>query len=234
MPAIKSAPGSIPGAQLGHARHKIDYSNEHKVMFKSQQSHIGSYGHDDPEEFWWGAWLVGAQRQGTKASLSQPVCSKEVKINCRWRAFPWPYSQAAEGVSHEAMHTHGYGHGNGDDNQANKEECGYEGKSDQQWHFQRNTAPYIVGDCMSYVLEHSATVCGVAATESCEDNGLRLVTTLDGNNCECVADTSMAGKKIEKFDGKNDGDAGVKDAPLPGGIPEPARRQRSESSLNVQ
>ncbi|WP_158501543.1 VCBS repeat-containing protein [Vitiosangium sp. GDMCC 1.1324] len=141
---------------------------------------IGSYGHTDNEEFWWGGWLTSVYN-----SLGWPVCNGTNGPNCRFAAAPWPYSQAA-GISwHEVMHTHGYTHGAND--QANaKVACGYGTLSDSQWHFQYNTMPYIIGDCLGEVIDRSGQRCG--NVDSCGANALRIVDGFDSTTCSCQYD----------------------------------------------
>ncbi len=149
---------------------------------------IGDYGMTGDETFWWGGWFSSVYNQ-----LGRPVCDldggeRPNTHNCRWAAYPWPYSQAAGIAWHEVMHQQGYGHG------ANEQataivNCGYEG--DATWHFQRNTMPYIIGSCVSDIISQSGSNCNL---ESCRgSNQLQMVTHHNGTSCECVNDPGKKG-----------------------------------------
>jgi hypothetical protein len=99
------------------------------------------------------------------------------------RVGAWPTSQTAGIIWHEVMHQHGYTHGA--DDQANAlVNCGYAG--DPTWHFQVNTMPYIIGACMTGVLDESAAQCG--DIDACPAGQVRLISSYGGRGCECVAD----------------------------------------------
>lgn len=144
---------------------------------------IGYYENPNTETFSWnGPWL-----NDISASLSNPTCAEAPGTTlCRWAPYPWPYPQLG-GISwHEVAHTHGYTHGAND--QANaKVACGYASWSDAQWHFQRNTMPYVVEQCMAGVLSESASTCGDPRV-GCGSRALRMVTDVGASTCECVAD----------------------------------------------
>ena len=137
---------------------------------------LGSYGHTTDEELSWLDWFADTYDQ-----LGAPVCTNP---GCRFADHPWPYRQAAGIIWHEVSHTHGYGHGDNHDNALAQTACGYAG--DATWNFQQNTMPYMIGDCISYVLGQSATVCGYL--ESCQGRALRLIDGLNSNTCTCVSD----------------------------------------------
>ncbi len=147
---------------------------------------LGSYG-DPAESFSWGGWFTSVQGQ-----LSRPVCGAGQNPgdhNCRYAAAPWPYSQAAGIVWHEVMHTQGYTHG-ANEQPAAKVACGY--ATDATWHFQTNTMPYILGNCVSQVIDRSAQRCG--DVERCPGSSqLRLVTSFAGSTCACVNDPGKKG-----------------------------------------
>ncbi len=142
------------------------------------------------EGFAWGGWFSSVHRQ-----IGRPLCGpgQDPDIhNCRFAAMPWPYSQAAGIVWHEVMHTQGYTHGAND--QANaKVACGY--ANDASWHFQQNTMPYVLGNCVSEVIVRSATRCG--DVQACPgSNQLRLLDSYDGDTCSCVHDPGKKGLGI--------------------------------------
>jgi len=124
---------------------------------------LGAYDRTDTESLNFSGWL--------DAVYNQP------------RAGAWPNSQAAGIVWHEMMHQHGYSHGAND--QANAiTACGYAG--DATWNFQVNTMPYLLGNCVSAVLDQSASTCG--NIDSCPAGQTKLVTSYGAATCECVAD----------------------------------------------
>ena len=127
--------------------------------------------------------------------LSQEPCGPGETAGtdgCRFAAYPWPYSQAAGIVWHEVMHTHGYTHGA--DDQANAlMNCGYAG--DRSWHFQVNTMPYLIGDCISSVISLSGDRCG-DIDDCAGDNQLRLINGFDSSTCECISDPRQKGLGI--------------------------------------
>lgn len=146
---------------------------------------LGDYGADD-ERFWWGGWLDAVHNQ-----LDDPLCSANGNVQpCRFAPEPWPYSQAS-GISwHEVMHNHGYTHGAND--QANaKINCGYPTSTNAEFHFQRNTMPYIVGACLDKVVNLSGEHCG--NMETCGQNELRVIDGFDETSCSCVHDPRMDG-----------------------------------------
>ncbi len=148
-----------------------------------------TYGHTSDEAFSFSGWLMGVV-----SNLGEPLCTAAQKAaggaKCRWAAFPWPYTQAAGVVWHEAMHTHGYRHGDDSDNTKAAKACGHEG--DASFHFQRDTVPYIVGNCIDRVLarSHSTRNGGLLAAR-CADGARQLVASMSGNACECVHDPAL-------------------------------------------
>ena len=157
-------------------------------------TYIGSYGHGNNEEFWWGGWF-----DSVYSKLNRPLCSSNGNVQpCRYAAAPWPYTQASGIIWHEVMHTHGYTHGAND--QANaKNSCGYSTFTDAQWHFQRNTMPYIIGNCIDNVITRSGTVCGNVES-GCGKNELRVITGVNSNTCECVHDPKTEGLGLMSFE----------------------------------
>jgi hypothetical protein len=144
---------------------------------------IGTYGTTSPEALSFGGWLSAAFTQ-----LSLPVCNGSNGPNCRFAPYPWPYSQAAGIIWHEASHNQGYTHGANDQADAIAA-CGYAG--DPSWNFQVNTMPYLIGNCMSAVLDQSGSRCMTGSTlETCGPAALSLVDGYNSSTCTCVSDPS--------------------------------------------
>lgn len=145
---------------------------------------FGPYGHEDPERFTFNRdWL-----NGVAGNLDSPLCDTVAEgTPCRWGAYPWPYGDIAERIWHEASHTHGYTHGANEQENAIKN-CGYEG--DSTWHFQRNTMPYIIGQCIGAVIGRSYEVCG-DPQDGCGPNAFRMASGANATSCECVADPNV-------------------------------------------
>jgi len=140
---------------------------------------LGKHNHSGVESFSWGGWFASVHGQ-----MSKPLCSETSSSDCRYAAHPWPYSQAAGIVWHEVMHTHGYTHGANDQAGAIVA-CGYSG--DASWHYQVNTMPYIVGQCINEVIDRSGEQCG--NPDSCwGSNRLRMIDEFDGTSCSCQHD----------------------------------------------
>lgn len=154
------------------------------------EASIGEYGHADAEAFTFSTWLPNVVSQ-----LGKPLCASgesPAEDDCRFAAYPWPYSQAAGLVWHEAMHTHSYTHGA--NNQADaKVACGYASEPDSAWHYQVNTMPYLIGDCIADVIDRSGAACSLT---SCGSQRLSLVTDFDGTSCACVEDPGPDGLGI--------------------------------------
>lgn len=156
---------------------------------------IDVFEHAGPEALRFSTWLVD-----TAAQLSRGVCADTGDARgtgCRWSHAPWPFSQAAGLIWHEAMHQHGYRHGPGDVNAENQTACGIPAAA--AWHYKVNTVPYIVGNCVQRVIERSAVACG--NVESCGENELKLTTTYGGNTCECHHDPAMEGLGVMRLSG---------------------------------
>jgi hypothetical protein len=143
---------------------------------------LGTYGHSNPEYLSWGGWLTDVYAQYNPNS-------------------PWPASQAAGIVSHEAAHTQGYTHG-ANDQAAAKVACGY--SSHPTWNFQVNTLPYILGSCVEDVLAQSGTSCG-GNLETCPVGYVKLIDGVSSTGaggapgtqtCSCVLDPGMPGFMI--------------------------------------
>ncbi len=144
---------------------------------------ISNYDLNKIPEFSWGGWFQGVSQ-----------CA--IQNNCTWAPFPWPYTQAAGTVWHELMHQYGYVHGanSPDENPQAKIACGIPA-SNTSWHFQNNTVPYIVGNCISEVLDLSQRACG--DIRSCTSpNQIKLLDRLGGTTCSCVNDPGKKGLGI--------------------------------------
>src|SRR5262249_22269794 len=138
--------------------------------------------------FNWSVWLPNVA-----STLGLRVCANDAERaagGCRWAGEPWPWSQAAGIVWHEASHTHGYIHG-ADDQAHAKNNCGYSAYTDAQWNFQTNTMPYIIEKCISTVIEQSGTQCG--SLETCGSHALRLIDNYNGASCSCQEDPRSPG-----------------------------------------
>jgi FG-GAP-like repeat len=144
---------------------------------------IGGYDLNKTPEIWWGGWFQGVSQ-----------CA--IQNNCTWAPFPWPYSQAAGIIWHELMHQYGYGHGanNPDENNIAKTNCGIPA-SNTTWHFQANTVPYIVGNCVSEMIDESQRAYG--DIRNCPSpNQIKLVDRVGGTTCSCVNDPGKKGLGI--------------------------------------
>jgi hypothetical protein len=144
---------------------------------------IGTYGHTDPERLEFNRdWLTS-----NADNLGSPLCNSVAEgTPCRWAAYPWPNQDIADRIWHEVSHTHGYTHG-ADDRENAIVSCGYAG--DPSWDYQRNTMPYIIGQCISAVLNHSNDVCGDPA-RGCRPTALHMIDAVDSTKCTCVEDPS--------------------------------------------
>jgi hypothetical protein len=91
-------------------------------------------------------------------------------------------------VWHEAMHQHGFVHGNG-----KAEDCGYSAgqfsDDDTNW-MGRHTIPFIVGSCMTYLADISDSC---ASSPFCGRGKVWVRTGLDPNSqCACVPDPAYS------------------------------------------
>lgn len=144
---------------------------------------LNAYGQLTPETLSFSGWL-----RAVDTALGLPVCNGANGPNCRAAAEPWPWSQASGIVWHEAMHQQGYTHGANDQTNA-KVSCGYSTSTDAQWHFQVNTMPYLIGNCISEVIDRSAALCGAPLDSG---NGLKLLTSFTGSTCAVANDPQSA------------------------------------------
>ncbi len=144
---------------------------------------IDAYGHLTPESLSFADWL-----RSVETGIDSPPCVANGSGPCRFAPDPWPWSQAAGIIWHEAMHQHGYTHGANDQPNA-KINCGYSSLTDGQWNFQTNTMPYIVGNCIGQVIGESGNVCGAPLENG---TGLDLVTSLGSGSCAKVDDPQSA------------------------------------------
>jgi hypothetical protein len=165
---------------------------------------LGEYGHTGKEEFRWSGWIAGVYEE-TQRQMCTPS-EAGVRQDCRYAPYPWPYSQAATVVWHEVLHTHGYTHGDNSQEPAIAA-CGYAG--DRNWHFQRNTMPYIVGDCVQAVIELSEQVCAGGIDGCPGGNQLRLMDGWGSPVCECVNDPRQRGLGIVVAEGSQLRDLGI-------------------------
>ena len=151
---------------------KTQTENDLHINCTGGHSNASTYYHDfryeQTERFWFSEWLdlmVGSLEAGV---WGQPGADPSW---CRAPGDPW--AQLAGTTWHEVSHAHGYRH----------DECGID---DPNWHFQVNTIPYIVGDCMSEVISKSARVCGV--DRACGQAGFMMLDSLEGETCSCALD----------------------------------------------
>jgi hypothetical protein len=105
---------------------------------------------------------------------------------------PWPASQMAGFMWHEAAHQHAYKHGANEQALA-KLNCGY--ANDPTWHFQVNTMPFIVGKCIEGLLAQSGITCG-GNLEVCPFGYLNLITGIGSSTCSCAPDPRQHGFMI--------------------------------------
>lgn len=146
------------------------------------------WGHLGLERMRLGVWFSNQLSQ----IENDDVCSladRGVRPGCRWAPYPWPFSQAAGTIWHEAAHTHSYSHG-GNDQASAIAAC--DQTSNPSWNYQVNTMPYILGNCIDSVLYDSGFQCG--DINSCPNGQLRLTSTYGGTSCECVSATSGTAK----------------------------------------
>lgn len=136
-----------------------------------------SWAHQTEEYANWnGGWL-----DSIYATLGNPICtSPNNPTGCRAQPYPWPYSQLANVLIHEASHTHGYSHGSNGPNSNAQTACNRSGS----WDYQTNTMPYLLGTCLNAVIATATSLCG-PINSGCA--GLRLVDP-SGTSCMCVAD----------------------------------------------
>ena len=142
---------------------------------------VNPYDLNTVPELWWGGWLQG-------------IAQCAAQNNCTWpEPFPWPYSQASEIIWHEIMHQYGYVHGANypHENDLARRNCAIPA-SNTSWHFQQNTIPYIVGNCVREIIDESQRVCG--DIRNCPSpNQIKLVDRVGGNTCSCVNDPGKKG-----------------------------------------
>ncbi len=156
-----------------------------------------TWDHALPERFAFNGPLLN----GVIASLPNPVCSRDaagnmVPAGCRWAPHPWPYTAYANTFWHEAIHTHGYGHGinriEDDPAGAGRSACGV--PDGTAFHFQQNTMPYIIGQCVEAVIAASQAACGSAqGSAACRPDQMRMLTSPLGATpvCGCVDDPRL-------------------------------------------
>lgn len=141
------------------------------------EAHLGQHAHGNPEFLTWSGWLSAVQ-----GSLGMRICRNPGDTNCQFAAYPWPYSQMAGTMMHEIAHTHGYDHGKNEQAGA-AAACGI--TNNPGWHYQVNTLPYIIGNCIEAHISRSAAKCG--RTEGCGPGALRMMASMTGA-CSCELD----------------------------------------------
>ncbi|WP_423999445.1 FG-GAP repeat domain-containing protein [Maribacter sp. IgM3_T14_3] len=150
---------------------------------------IEDYGKISDEAFSWGGWFSDVYAQLGKRKCNSG--EKPEENNCRYDDYPWPYTQGAGIIWHEAMHQQGYTHGASDQENAITA-CGYE--EGDSWHFAVNTMPYIIQNCISEVLMQSARLGDI---DSCPgSNQLKIVSQYNGRSLECINDPGKKGLGI--------------------------------------
>jgi hypothetical protein len=145
-------------------------------------------GDSGPEEITWAGWL-----DAVIEDLSEPLCDEGGGSPCRFAADPWPYSQAAGIAFHEAAHQQGWRHPRNPDvlSADAKAECGYAPEDD--YNYQQHSMPYIIGNCASWLIAHSAEICGAPIMTVLDDRnyGLNLIDGIDSANCQGYTDVSQ-------------------------------------------
>lgn len=124
---------------------------------------VHGYGHSSFETFSWTDWLMNVEDDRFTGGASP---------------LPWPTRAAASTTWHEVMHSHGYRHGEGASATAN---CGY--TSSDNYDYQRNSMPYIVGRCMGYTIDRAEDVCN--GIQSCPQGQLRIPNGHTSTSCSC-------------------------------------------------
>jgi len=152
---------------------------------------LGDYGKLSDEAFRWGGWFSSVYNQLGKRPCNLNSGEIPDEDNCRYDEYPWPYTQGAGIIWHEAMHQQGYTHGANDQENALRA-CGY--NEDDDWYFNVNTMPYIIGNCIAEVLTQSARLGDI---EGCPGtNQLKIVTQYNGRSLKCLNDPGKKGLGI--------------------------------------
>ncbi len=104
----------------------------------------------------------------------------------------WPTTQAAALVWHEVMHNYGYGH--------SEAAC----TAEPSYHYQVNSVPYIIDQCLETILSQSGQHCGADAATRCGPNGLAIIARPEAGlkTCQCVQDPRTTAKDIALVGGR--------------------------------
>lgn len=109
-----------------------------------------------------------------------PICDASNLPNCRTEPPPWPFSQGAGIIWHEASHQQGYTHGGNNEAMA-QIACGYAG---MEWNFS-NSMPFILGECMRAVITRSGMRCGTPLESG---GGLKVIRGFNDTTCDILRD----------------------------------------------
>ena len=151
-------------------------SDSDAIAYTSQND---GYDHINPESLTWGEWF---------ARLGPDSCWRTAPATCATNGdVSWPMMSIANATWHEAAHTHDYSHGTNEQETA-PAACGY--PDDDGWHFQVNTMPYIIGQCVGYVLHESGEACRLT---DCGPDSLHIIDDLDETGCSCIRDPNLGG-----------------------------------------
>ncbi|MEL7491889.1 MAG: VCBS repeat-containing protein [Pseudomonadota bacterium] len=174
--------------EVSKAPNSVRHVCTHSAGIGNAWAGFNEYAHDDTVAFSWGLWLDSIVLQLPKRICSEAEKSDPDANNCRWGAYPWPYTQAAGTTWHEGMHTHRYTHGDADDR--GRAGCGYAASSDyDMW---THAMPYIVGSCINDAIETAQNVC-TRSVNSCPGANQLRMESADGGACSCVNDPGQKG-----------------------------------------
>ena len=182
--------------------------------FGNASAGIGDYEGRDAESFAFAGWLASSVDQIALPNICtgpERGRSDQAAI-CRWDADPWPYSQIAGIVWHEAMHQRGYGHGANESSgaQAACAPVDANGSPPMGWDYQVNTVPYIVEQCLVEVINQGVKACG--DLYACpHPNMLNLPTSRGGTSCNCVFDPQASFEVLALRNGRLEPDDVVRD-----------------------
>ena len=151
-------------------------SDSDAIAYTSQKD---GYDHINPENLTWGEWF---------SRWAPNSCWRTAPATCAENGdVSWPMMSIANATWHEASHTHNYSHGTNEQETA-PAACGY--TDDDGWHFQVNTMPYIIGQCVGYVLHESGEACRLT---DCGPDSLHIINDLDETGCSCIRDPNLGG-----------------------------------------
>lgn len=166
---------------------------------------IASYDHAGAEVMTLSGWFFNAARTFYKLPPCPLGDSSGDGTSCVVN--PW----GAGIIAHEVLHQRGYGHGDNNDNAAARTACGIPATT--PWHFQFNTAPYIVGYCVDAVLRQSELTCG--PLDTCPAGSVKILDGLTATTCHCEVDPGvdpMAGGPAAIMNGAGNLDVVVRSA----------------------